>query len=130
MGKKLESINGAANAPQAIGPYSQAMSTGDFLFLSGQIPLDPATGALVGGGIEEQTTQVMKNIEAVLRHCGSNLSLIVKATIFLMSLDHFQTVNGIYEKALGEHKPARSTIQVAGLPKGALVEIEVLALRA
>lgn len=121
-------ISDAPNAPAAIGPYSQAVTANGFAYLSGQIPLNPETGALVGPTIEAQTEQVMKNIAAVLHHLGLQFTDLVKTTIFLTDLGHFQTVNGIYEKALGGVKPARSTVQVAALPKGANVEIEVIAL--
>ena len=123
----VERVTNAPNAPAAIGPYSQASVFGRFVFLSGQIPLDPKSGALVEGGIEAQTEQVMKNIYAVLSHLGLGFEQIIKTTIFLTDLAHFQTVNGLYEKALGGVKPSRSTIQVAALPKGAMVEIEVIA---
>lgn len=120
-------ISDASKAPKAIGPYSQAVIVGNMAFLSGQIPLDPQSGEMIVGGIEEQTDRVMENIQAVLKHIKLDFSHIVKTTIFLTDLSHFQTVNGIYGRWLGDFKPARSTIQVAALPKGAAVEIEVLA---
>lgn len=115
-------------APEPIGPYSQAIRTGDFLFCSGQIPLDPATGAIVGeGNVEEQTRQVMKNISAVLTAAGLKFSNVVKTTIFLKSMGDFPKVNPIYGESFAQPYPARSTVEVARLPKDVLVEIEVLA---
>lgn len=122
-----EYINNAPNAPQAIGPYSQAVKANGLIFLSGQIPLDPKSGQVVGTGIVEQTTQVLKNIEAVLRHANLSFENVVKSTIFLTDLAHFKTVNELYEQALGSLKPARSTVQVAALPRGVMVEIEMIA---
>lgn len=120
-------ISDVTAAPKAIGPYSQAVATGNLLFISGQIPLNPSTGEIVSGGIEAQTEQVLSNLKAILEHSGLNFGDVVKATIFLMDLANFQTVNGIYEKWLGPAKPARATVQVAGLPRGSLVEIEMIA---
>jgi 2-iminobutanoate/2-iminopropanoate deaminase len=117
------------NAPAAIGPYSQAVLAGNLLFLSGQIPLDPATGALVAGGIEAQTRQVMSNLQAVLAAAGLGFDNLVKTTIFLADLGDFATVNRIYGESCGAVAPARATVQVAALPKGALVEIEGIAVR-
>lgn len=113
-------------APAAVGPYSQAIRAGDFLFVSGQIPLVPETGLLVSEQIAEQTEQVMKNLQAVCQAGEGGLNKVTKCTIFLTDLAHFQTVNEIYAKYFGEHKPARSTIQVAALPRGAAVEIEAI----
>ena len=118
----------AAGAPEAIGPYSHAAKVGNLLFCSCQIPIDPETKAIVPGGIEEQTRQVLTNIKAVMASQGVELSAIAKTTIFLTSMSDFPTVNGLYAEAFGEHKPARSTIQVAGLPLGSLVEIECIAV--
>lgn len=115
------------NAPQAIGPYSQAMKVGDFIFTSGQIALTP-NGVMVQDNIELQTEQVMKNLQAVLEAAGSSLKNVVKTTIFLADMDDFATVNAIYEKWFDGHKPARSTVAVKTLPKNALVEIECIAL--
>jgi len=115
------------NAPQAIGPYSQAMNVGDFIFTSGQIALTPS-GEMVQDDIELQTEQVMKNLQAVLEASGSSLQNVVKTTIFLADMDDFATVNTIYEKWFDGHKPARSTVAVKTLPKNALVEIECIAL--
>jgi 2-iminobutanoate/2-iminopropanoate deaminase len=119
-------ISSVDNAPQAVGPYSIAAKIPGFIFLSGQIPLDPSTGAIVHGGIEAQAIQVMKNIDAVLKGCKSSKEKIFKTTIFLTDLKNFQVVNGLYADWLGGHKPARSTIQVAALPLGADVEIECI----
>lgn len=114
-------------APKAIGPYSQAVKVGSWLFLSGQIPLDPATGNVVAGGIAEQTERVLKNIEAVLAAKGLNFKHVVKTTIFLTDIGTFATVNEIYGRYFKEPYPARSTVQVAKLPKEVSVEIEVIA---
>jgi 2-iminobutanoate/2-iminopropanoate deaminase len=113
-------------APAAIGPYSQAIKLGGLLFTSGQIPLD-AAGQLVEGGIEEQTHQVFRNLEAVLAAAGAGFQDVVKATVFMKDMNQFATVNGIYSSYFGEHKPARSAVEVARLPKDVLVEIEVIA---
>ncbi|HEY8369873.1 MAG TPA: RidA family protein [Thermodesulfobacteriota bacterium] len=115
-------------APKAIGPYSQAVVAGGFVFASGQIPLDPNTGEMVKGDIAAQTRRVLANLEAVLAAAGTSLEKVVKATVFLTDLSHFGTVNAIYEEALGGARPARSTVQVAALPRGAEVEIEVVAV--
>ena len=116
-------------APQAIGPYSQAVQAGGFLFCSGQIPLDPATGELKGSGIGEQTEQVLDNIAAILGAAGLTFADVVKTTIFLVDLSHFATVNEVYGRRFAAAPPARSTLEVSGLPRGALVEIEVVAVR-
>ena len=127
MSKKI--INAKA-APAAIGPYSHAVDTGiGLIFTSGQIPVDPDTGEIVEGGIEVQTEQVFTNLKAVLEEAGSCFAKVVKATVFLKDMKDFIAVNGIYAKHLGIDAPARSAIQVAGLPKGSLVEIEVIALK-
>jgi len=115
------------NAPKAIGPYSQAITLGEFVFCSGQIPLDPQSMQIVGTEIETQTTQVLKNLEAVLKAAGSGLNRVVKTTVFLKNFNDFQTMNSVYEKAFGAHKPARSTVEVARLPRDVLVEIECIA---
>jgi 2-iminobutanoate/2-iminopropanoate deaminase len=114
-------------APKAIGPYSQAVSEGGFLFTSGQIPLDPATGELVGGGIEGATERVFDNLEAVLRESGLTFADVVKATVFLARMEDFAAMNTVYARRFGEHRPARSTVAVAALPKGASVEIDLVA---
>ena len=115
------------DAAQAIGPYSQAIKAGGLIFTSGQIALKPG-GEFVAGGVEAQTRQVLKNLAAILKEAGATLQDAVKTTIFLADMGDFAAVNEIYAAAFGEHKPARSTVQVAKLPKGALVEIEVIAL--
>ena len=123
--QKIETIN----APAAIGPYSQAIQAGNLLFLSGQIPLDPTTGEVVAGGIEEQTRQVMNNLRAVLHAAGLDIAALVKTTIFLTDLNDFSVVNGIYGECFaGTVPPARATVQVASLPKGVKVEIEGIAV--
>ena len=115
------------DAAQAIGPYSQAIKAGGLIFTSGQIALKPG-GEFVAGGVEAQSRQVLQNLAAILKEAGATLQDAVKTTIFLADMGDFAAVNEIYAAAFGEHKPARSTVQVAKLPKGALVEIEVLAL--
>ncbi len=115
-------------APAAIGPYSQGVVANGFLFTAGQIALDPAAGKIVDGGIVEQTEQVMKNLEEVLRAAGAGWSDVVKTTVYLHDLSHFPTVNEIYGKSLGNARPARSTVQVPALPRGALVEIDAIAV--
>ena len=125
MKSRIELLS-APGAPEAIGPYSHAAKVGDMIYCSGQIPIDPETKALVPGGIEDQTRQVLKNMKAVLDSQGVDFTAIAKTTIFLTDLTDFPIVNGIYSEAFGDHKPARSTIQVAGLPMGALVEIECI----
>ena len=114
-------------APGAIGPYSQAIIANGFLFTAGQIPLDPAAGRIVDGGIVEQTDRVMENLQEVLRAAGASWNDVVKTTVYLHDLAHFPTVNEVYGKWLGDARPARSTVQVAALPRGALVEIDVVA---
>jgi 2-iminobutanoate/2-iminopropanoate deaminase len=116
-----------AEAPAAIGPYSQAIKADSFVFCSGQLGLDPATKKLAGDTIESQTEQVFKNITAVLSAAGSDLSHVVKTTVFLKTMDDFPKMNALYEKAFGSHKPARSTVQAAKLPLDGLVEIECIA---
>jgi 2-iminobutanoate/2-iminopropanoate deaminase len=116
-------------APQAIGPYSQAIKTDTFVFLSGQIPLDPVTGVMPEG-IEAQTRRVFSNIRAVLSEAGLTLNNVVKTTVFLDNMNDFQVMNGIYAEYFSEPYPARSTVEVAKLPKGALIEIECIAQRA
>ena len=111
-------------APAAIGPYSQAVQVGDFIFYSGQIPLDPESGTMVAGGIVEQTQQVMKNMQAVLHASGLDFADVVKTTIYLTDLADFATVNKIYGESFTDISPARACVQVSALPKGACVEIE------
>ena len=115
------------NAPAAIGPYSQAIIHNGMLYCSGQISLTAAGEGPIGDTAEEQTVQIMKNIEAVLKAAGTELSKVVKTTIFLTDMNDFAGVNGVYGKAFGEHRPARSTVAVSALPKGVKVEIEVMA---
>lgn len=116
-----------SDAPAAIGPYSQAVRAGSLVFLSGQIPLDPRTGQMVEGGVEAQAEQVMKNLEAVLRAAGCSFADVVKSTIFLADLGDFGKVNEIYGKRFSANPPARATVQVAALPRGARVEIDMIA---
>ena len=116
------------SAPKAIGPYSQAIVANGFVFCSGQIPLDPATGKVVAGGIEEQTQQVLKNLSAVLKAAGSDIKSVVKTTVFLQSMGDFAAMNAIYATYFTETPPGRSTVEVAKLPRGALVEIEAIAV--
>ena len=122
--KKIISTN---EAPGAIGPYSQAVRTGNFLFCSGQIPLDPKSGQIISGDITAQTRRVLENIAAVLRAEGLTFDNIVKTTIFLTDLGDFQTVNEVYGSYFKQSPPARSTVQVSALPKGAKIEIEAIA---
>ena len=120
----------SGQAPAAIGPYSQAIRIADFIFTSGQVALDPATGQMVSGGIEAQTHRVLKNLEAVLAAAGLDLSCVVKTTVFLKDMNHFAAMNTIYAEYFQKDNvpaPARSTVEVARLPKDALVEIEVIA---
>jgi 2-iminobutanoate/2-iminopropanoate deaminase len=116
-----------AGAPKAIGPYSQAISTNGFLFTAGQVALDPSTGELVNGGIAEQTTRALENLRAVLKAAGCGLDQVVKTTVFLVDMADFSAMNEVYGRVFGAHRPARSTVAVAALPKGARVEIEVIA---
>ena len=118
-----------SNAPKPIGPYSQAMAAGLFLFISGQIPLVPASNALVGPTIGEQTRQAIKNLKAVLSSQSLELSSLVKTTVFLRSMIDFAAFNTVYEEELAGAKPARSVVEVSGLPKNVLVEIEAIACR-
>ena len=117
-------------APKAIGPYSQAIRTDSMVYTAGQIGIDPATGELIGSTVEEQTHQALTNIRNVLEAAGSNMDQVVKTTVFLKDMNDFAKMNPIYAEFFGENPPARSTIAVAGLPKGGLVEIEVVALLA
>ncbi len=115
------------NAPEAIGPYSQAIQAQGYIFCSGQIGIDPATNTLVEGGIEAQTTQVLKNLTAVLEASNSSLNNVVKTDVFLADMSDFQAMNDIYASYFSTHKPARATVAVQALPKGALVEISCIA---
>ena len=116
------------DAPAPIGPYSQAVRAGGFVFISGQIPVQPDTGLVVQGDITAQTHQAMKNLSAILKAAGSGLDRVVKTTVFLSNLDDFSGFNRIYEEYFGDAKPARATVQVARLPKEVQVEIEAIAL--
>ncbi|HXM35494.1 MAG TPA: RidA family protein [Pyrinomonadaceae bacterium] len=116
------------SAPEAIGPYSQGIKAGGFLFVSGQIPIDPRSGQFVPGGIAEQTEQVMKNLSAVLQAAGTGLDRVVKATVFLADMDEFVAMNQVYGKYFSSNPPARATVEVARLPRDARVEIDVIAL--
>ncbi len=115
-------------APKAIGPYAQAIRAGGFIYTAGQIPIDPKTGEFVSGGIAAQTRQVLENLKAVLEAGGSSLEKVVKATVFLRNMGEFAAMNEIYAEYLGDAKPARSTVAVSELPRGALVEIDLVAL--
>lgn len=115
-------------APAAIGPYSQGIIANGLLFTAGQIPLDPAAGKIVDGGIVEQTEQVMRNLQEVLKAAGASWGDVVKMTVFLHDLAQFPTVNEVYGKWLGDARPARSTVQVSALPRGAMVEIDAIAV--
>jgi 2-iminobutanoate/2-iminopropanoate deaminase len=117
------------HAPGAIGPYSQAIIANGFVYTAGQIALDPATGQIIEGGITEQTTRVMANLKAILEAAGSSFAQVVKTTVFLIDMGDFAAMNEVYAKAFGDHKPARSTVAVSGLPRGVRVEIEVVALK-
>ena len=114
-------------APKAIGPYSQAVRANGFLFTAGQVALDPDKGELVAGGIREQTTRALDNLRAILTAAGGDFSDVVKTTVFLVDMADFTAMNEIYARAFGKHRPARSTVAVAALPRGARVEIEVIA---
>ncbi|TCD68292.1 hypothetical protein EIP91_011151 [Steccherinum ochraceum] len=121
------SLVSTTHAPAAVGPYTQAVKVGDLLFASGSLGLDPASGKMVEDGVEAQTEQALKNMKSVVEAGGSEVGKIVKTTVFLASMDDFVVVNGIYSKFFGNHKPARSAVQVARLPLNALFEIECIA---
>lgn len=116
------------HAPAAIGPYSQAIAVGAMVYTAGQVALDPATMSLITGGIEAETERVMKNLRAILHQAGTGLDRVVKTTVYLADMADFAAMNTVYERHFGGHKPARSTVAVSGLPKGARVEIEAVAL--
>lgn len=116
-----------STAPAAVGHYSQAIEQDGIVYTSGQIPLDPETGQLVEGGIAEQTDRVMRNLSNLLIASASDVNHVLKVTLYLTDLSHFETANEIYSKHMGAHKPARTTIQVAALPKNALIEIDAIA---
>jgi 2-iminobutanoate/2-iminopropanoate deaminase len=127
MAPKGVSTVSTEQAPKAIGPYSQAIVSDGTVFTAGQIALDPKTGALVGATTAEQTEQVFKNLEAILETAGSSLALVVKTTVYLLDMADFPAMNEVYAKHFGAHKPARTTIQAAALPKAARVEIDAIA---
>ena len=118
----------AESAPAAIGPYSQAVVAGGFLFTAGQIALDPATGQIVQGDVTAQTERVMRNLAAVLENAGASWADVVKTTVYLQDMADFPRVNEVYGRVMGDARPARSTVQVAGLPRGVLVEIDAIAI--
>ncbi len=122
----METIS-TKNAPAAIGPYSQAIKVGNLIYTSGQIPIDPATGTLVAGGIKEQTRQSLLNVQAILKEAGISMSSVVKTTVFMADMNDFADMNAVYAEFFTEPYPARSAVTVKALPKGALVEIEVVA---
>ncbi len=115
------------DAPGAIGPYSQAVVSGGFIFTAGQIALDPSSGQVVPGGVAEQTDRALRNITAILKAAGADLSRVVKTTVFLLDMADFTAMNEVYARHFGEHRPARSTVAVSGLPRGVRVEIEAVA---
>ncbi len=125
----MKKVISTANAPQAIGPYSQAIEAGGFVFVSGQIPLIPATGELVDGSVEVQTARVLENLKAILEAAGSSMEDVVKTTVYITNMDDFAKVNGIYGRYFEANPPARVCVEVSKLPKGALVEIDVIAAR-
>jgi 2-iminobutanoate/2-iminopropanoate deaminase len=116
-------------APAAVGPYSQAIVVGEWVFCSGQIPIVPETGVLLEGAVTEQSERVLSNLTAVLEAAGSSLGRVVKTTVFLADMKDFAAMNEVYARRFGSHRPARSTIQAAGLPRGSLVEMECVATR-
>ena len=120
-------IVSASGAPAAVGPYSHAVRTGGLLFCSGQVALDPETDTFVDGDVAAQTRRVFDNVRAVLAEAGVGLGDVVKTTVYLQTMDDFQAMNAVYAEAFGDHRPARSTVAVVGLPVGARVEIEVIA---
>lgn len=122
-----KSVISTSNAPAAIGPYSQAVRIGDLLYTSGQIPLDPVTGSVVEGGIAQQAHQSLANIKAILEAAGTDMSAVVKTTVFLKNMDDFAAMNEVYAQFFTQPYPARSAVQVAKLPKDVLVEIEAVA---
>ena len=125
---RLDAVS-TPDAPKAIGPYAQAVVAGNFVFTAGQIALDPATMEVVPGGVAEQTERVMRNLAAVLAAAGTDLSRVVKTTVFLADMAEFGAMNEVYARAFGPHRPARSTVAAAGLPRNVRVEIEVVAVR-
>ena len=124
----LREIISTDKAPRAIGPYSQAVRVGGFVFASGQIPIDPATGEFVAGGVAEQTDQVLRNVSAVLEAAGTGLDRVVKTTVFLADMNDFSAMNEVYGRLFNEQPPGRATVQAARLPRDARVEIDAIAL--
>ncbi|QGP94046.1 2-iminobutanoate/2-iminopropanoate deaminase [Neomoorella glycerini] len=124
----LKNVIATDEAPQAIGPYSQAIKAGNFIFTSGQIPIDPANGQIVGGGAAEQTARVMANLQAVLAAAGAGLDDVVKTTLYIKDMNDFGTINEVYSRYFTKEPPARSCVEVARLPKDVLVEIEAVAV--
>lgn len=124
----VKEIISTEHAPRAIGPYSQAVRAGNLVFASGQIPIDPATGNFVPGGVAEQTEQVLRNLSAVFEAAGVGLSQVIKTTVFLADMDDFTAMNEVYGRFFGENPPARATVQAARLPRDARVEIEAIAV--
>ena len=125
----MKTVIASADAPAAVGPYSQAIAVGNLVFCAGQIPLDPTTGNLIEGDVTAQTRRVIENIKAVLAAAGATLNDVVKSTVFLLDMNDFAAMNAVYAEYFASPFPARSTIQVARLPKDARVEIEVIASR-
>ena len=125
----MKNVVFSPEAPAAVGPYSHAIDCGNMVFLSGQVPLVPETGLIAEGGIEGQARQMFENIKAVLSSCGLGFENVVKTTVFMTDLNDFATLNAIYAEYFPENPPARSCVQVAALPKGALVETECIAVR-
>jgi len=123
----MKTVISTTNAPAAIGPYSQAIRVGNFIFTSGQIPIDPATGNFVEGGIKEQTRQSLLNVKAILNEAGTTMDHVIKTTVFMADMNDFAEMNSVYSEFFNTPYPARSAVAVKTLPKGALVEIEVIA---
>ena len=123
----MKQVISTSKAPAAIGPYSQAIQVGNLLYASGQIPIDPSTGSIVDGGIKEQTRQSLLNVQAILEEAGLSFANVVKTTVFLADISDFADMNGVYAEFFSEPYPARSAVAVKSLPKGALVEIEIVA---
>ncbi len=124
----MKEIISTSKAPSAIGPYSQAVKVGNLIFISGQIPIDPSSGNMVNGDIKEQTKRVLENIKGILESVGASLANVVKTTVFMIDLSEFSLMNEVYKDYFPEKPPARSTIQVSALPRGAKIEIEAIAL--
>jgi 2-iminobutanoate/2-iminopropanoate deaminase len=124
----MKEIVSTPNAPQALGPYSQAVKAGGFVFVSGQIPIDPATNQVIEGDISRQTERVLENLSAVLQAAGSSLDHAVKVTVFLKNMEEFAAMNSVYGRYFKDKPPARSTVEVARLPKDVLVEIDIIAI--